>query len=283
MMMCVYRECRGRVVALVCLALWPRLGQAQCIIQAVADSSCSVTGGDDLKQLKCLASGVGHEFEPNDKTSAFLKQVGMKSIRAINVDPLPGKFDETGRFIVGVNGHLEDALDICRKSGADPHVIIANSIHPDLRIKEDDHKNNPELMGVVHSAPYGPNDWRKFQRYCEAYFEYVMVTKGVKNARFEAANGPDIGGVYGRTPPRPANGSWIVLDSRVNGTLIGQQVEAPEGIAEITLLAIGTRPIVTATLVGDGNMLKTFPGKGAREFRACYRSQPLPRGTHWFY
>ncbi len=79
------------------------------------------------------------------------------------------------------------------------------------------------------------------------------------------------------------NGSWIVLDSRANGTLMGQQVEAPSGIAEIRLTAIGTRPIVNATLVCDGEEVKTFEGTGQNEFHAVYHSPPLPKGTHWYY
>ena len=79
------------------------------------------------------------------------------------------------------------------------------------------------------------------------------------------------------------NGSWIVLDSRANGALMGREVRADDGRAEITLLAIGTRPITAATLIRDGKEVKTFTATGRKELRAVYKDEQLPKGTHWYY
>jgi hypothetical protein len=79
------------------------------------------------------------------------------------------------------------------------------------------------------------------------------------------------------------NGSRIVVDSRANGGLMGREVRAAEGTAEITLSVIGTRPIVTATLIRDGKEVKTFEGDGTQKLSAVYRDVQLPQGTHWYY
>jgi len=117
----------------------------------------------------------------------------------------------------------------------------------------DSHRRNPGLAGALTAV------------YAEALTGEAIL-EALRSRRFYATNG-----------------SWIVLDSRAKGSLIGQQVEAPDGIVEITLLAIGTRPIVSATLVGDGKELQTFDGTGQREFHARYRTQQLEPGRHWFY
>jgi hypothetical protein len=85
----------------------------------------NVTGKDDLAQLKHLASGTGWEFEPNADTAAGLKAVGMKTIRCINVDPLPGQFAADGSFQVGQPDRLLAHLKTCRDVGAKLHIIIA--------------------------------------------------------------------------------------------------------------------------------------------------------------
>ncbi len=189
-----------------------------------AGAGWSVTGGDDLQQLKRLTAGVGHEFEPNSDTDAALKRIGIKTIRCINVDPLDGKFDTKGNFIVGKGDdsnryvqYLDSHLKTCRQVGANPHVIIATGLHPDLRLKEADVKDKGEsIMGMVHSAPYGPTDWQKFRNYCESYFEYVMITNGFQNAEFEVANEPDGGGVIYPYPPMPAAGSRALYEAYFN-------------------------------------------------------------------
>jgi len=79
------------------------------------------------------------------------------------------------------------------------------------------------------------------------------------------------------------NGSRIILDSRANGVFMGGDVRAPDGSVEISLAATGTRPIVTATLVRDGEALKTFEAGGTRDLSLRHRDTQLAPGTHWYY
>jgi hypothetical protein len=79
------------------------------------------------------------------------------------------------------------------------------------------------------------------------------------------------------------NGSRIVLDSRANGALMGREVAAPEGAAEIALSVVGSRPIEKATLIRDGEEIKVFAGNGTKNLSAVYRDAELPRGMHWYY
>ena len=79
------------------------------------------------------------------------------------------------------------------------------------------------------------------------------------------------------------NGSRIVLDSRANGWLMGREVFAADGNVEIVLSVVGTRPVVRATLIRDGQEVKTFEGNGSRRLSAVYEDADLPAGTHWYY
>jgi len=153
---------------------------------------------------------------------------------------------------VEVGAEVTSAWHICFKAGL-LHRMLNAGHRMGFAGNSDSHRRHPGLAGALTAV------------YAESLTGDAILD-ALHNRRFYATNG-----------------SWIVIDSRANGSLIGQRVEAPDGIAHITLTAIGTRPIVSATLVGDGKDVKTFTGTGQREFHAQYRTQPLSPGTHWFY
>ena len=191
-------------------------GEVETRITIQPHKAWNLTGKDDLGQLKRLAAGIGWEFEPNDDTTARLKAVGMKTIRCINVEPLPGRFAENGSLQIGRPDRLLAHLKTCRELGARPHVILATGLHPDLLLTAEDVKQQPTLMGLVPSGTFGPKDWSKFRRYCQAYFEYVLVAQQFPDAEFEVGNEPDIGGVLCPRPPKPANGSRALYEAYFN-------------------------------------------------------------------
>jgi xylan 1,4-beta-xylosidase len=204
---------RAAGLGLVLMGTSGRCAEAAMLTLVPSRPAC-VTGADDLAALQRLAAGVGWEFESNAETSAALKRIGIRAIRCINVDPLPGEFDAAGAFHVGDPGYLRANLETCRAVGATPHVIIAQGIHPALRLTAED---IPEAQrGVMGNqtaeSVFGPKDWTRFQRYCEAYFDYVMLQQGFREARFEVANEPDIGGAVYPRPPKPANGSRALYE-----------------------------------------------------------------------
>jgi hypothetical protein len=178
------------------------------------NQALSVSGTDDLRQLQRLASGVGWEFEPNAETAATLKRIGIKAIRCINVDPLPGRFAADGSFEVGHPERLLSHLATCRAVGAAPHIIIAQSVHPELRLTaEDIPEDQRGTMGnQTAQSVFGPKDRQRFQHYCEAYFDYILVRQGFTDACFEVANEPDIGGAVHPQPPKPANGTKALYE-----------------------------------------------------------------------
>lgn len=207
-------------LAIVVLALSASACLADSALLVKTSVPWSVTGGDDLAQLKRLASGVGWEFEPNEQTTGELKRIGIKTIRCINVDPIGGHFDEAGKFIVGegdYSARLESHLETCRAVGAKPHIIIAQGLREEIRLKAEDVKDRGEsVMGLVQNGTFGPADWAKFQAYYEAFFEYILVTKGFPEAEFEVANEPDIGGVIYPAPPKPERGSRALYEAYFN-------------------------------------------------------------------
>ena len=79
------------------------------------------------------------------------------------------------------------------------------------------------------------------------------------------------------------NGSKIILDARANGRPAGEDVTAVSGRATLALTAIGTRPIVSATLIRGGEKIESFPGNGTKTLEVTFEATELPQGTHWYY
>ena len=170
----------------------------------------SFTGKDDLAQLKHLALAVGWEFTQTPESVATLKKLDIRKLRCINVDNLPGEFDKDGNYRIDTArpSRLDAHLKTCTELNAVPHIIIAQRMPKALQIKAAIKDDGVSLMGGgKKSQVCGPTDYRLYRNYWRAYFEYVMVTKGYKNAVFEVFNEPDIGGVVCPTPDVPARGS----------------------------------------------------------------------------
>ena len=167
------------------------------------------------------------------------------------VFPHHGSWDITGHP-VEVGAEVTSAWHICFNARL-LHRVLDDGHRMGFAGNSDSHRRHPGLGGAL-TAVYAED------------LTAEDILEALRARRFYATNG-----------------SRIVIDSRANGALLGQQVEAASGMVTIDLQVSGTRPIVSATLVGDGKTLKTFPGTGQREFRAVYHSEALPKGTHWFY
>ncbi len=226
------------VLALPCGVPAPTEGLA--IIHIKADTPYNVTR-DDMARLRELAAGVGWEFEPDTQTTEGLKAIGIRCIRCINVDPLPGKFDENGQFHVAAERSRLDAhLGTCRAIGASPHMIIATGMHEDLRTRPEHAKTNDEsVMGLLRNTTFGPNDWGKFRNYCKACFQHVLIAQKFPDACFEVANEPDIGGAVVPLPPRPPMGSRKLYeaywDLYRNVALAAREFETEHAGTRVTL------------------------------------------------
>ncbi len=183
---------------------------ADPVILVKASQTWSDTGGDDLAALKRLASGIGWDFQPNGETDAKLKELGIKYIRCINVDPLPGRFDEAGAFIVeGDTSRLDAHLKSCRDVGASPHICFGMGVPKELQIASDKVKKDMGVMGQqAGDYCYWNGDKAKLKAHAKAYFDYVLVKNKFPEARFEVGNEPDIDGQFPRNPgPKLAMGS----------------------------------------------------------------------------
>ncbi len=175
----------------------------------------NTTGGNDLTRLKHLTMAVGWEFSPNAESTAALKKLGVKKIRCINVDGLPGSFDNSGNYIIDESHRtrLATHLATCKELNAAPHIIIGQRMPKALLIKAKIKDDGISLMGGgKKSKVCGPSDYRLYRNYWLAYFEYVVIKKGFTNAVFEVFNEPDIGGVICPTPNIPARGSAALYE-----------------------------------------------------------------------
>ncbi len=190
------------VAALLCGGVPAFAISSPLIVTVNPGMGMSQSGGDDLAKLKRLASGVGWEFSPNSETAQQLKAIGVRYIRCINVDPLPGSFDAQGRFVLLKKPQRLDAhLSTCRETGANPHVVFCMSVPESLQVPV---AEVTQRLGILGQQPgpyvYWNGDWERFKAHCKAFFEYVMVTNQFPNARFEVGNEPDIDGQFPRLP-----------------------------------------------------------------------------------
>lgn len=196
---------------ILCLAAVASAQQSR-LIHVKPTSPADPATGDDIAQLKELAAGVGWEFAPNAETTEGLARIGIRRVRCINVEPLPGHFDGEGVFQVDTakRTRLDAHLDTCRAIGAQPHVIIATNMPKELLLTEEEVASQSEgIMGQQKRSrhAYGPKDGGKYRSYIKATIRHVMLTRGFRDAAFEVANEPDIGGAMVSRPPRPAMGS----------------------------------------------------------------------------
>lgn len=171
--------------------------------------------GDDLAQLKKLTLGVGWEFSPNAETADRLKELGIRKIRCINVDQLPGSFDAKGNYVVdqAKTSRLDAHLATCRKLGAVPHIIIGQRLPKELAKEVRADSDEGRVLGLKRNLTAGPTDYGKYRNYQLAFFEYVLVVRGFRNAEFEAFNEPDIGGIPFPSEKPPARGSAEAYDA----------------------------------------------------------------------
>jgi len=160
----------------------------------------NVTSGDDVERLKNLAGGVGWEFQPNQETTNRLGELGIRRIRCINVDGMVGWFAGDGIFSPQQTpDRLAAHLNTCREIGAQPHIIIGQSIPSELRIEKQDAKERLAIMGQTPgNRTYWNGDWEKLRAYWKAIFQYVLIDSDFPNARFEVGNEPDIDGQFPR-------------------------------------------------------------------------------------
>lgn len=78
-------------------------------------------------------------------------------------------------------------------------------------------------------------------------------------------------------------GSRIHLDARADGALMGQEISAADSQVTLTLRAVGTRPIVAAVLIRDGQEIHRVTGSNSRELTASFKDTGLSQGHHWYY
>lgn len=78
-------------------------------------------------------------------------------------------------------------------------------------------------------------------------------------------------------------GSQIFLDTRAGDAVMGSETRSTDGSISLTLNAIGTRPIIQARLVRNGETIHEVKGNGTREFTARFKDEGLAKGTHWYY
>lgn len=173
-------------------------------------------GGDDVAQLRRLALNVGSEFAHNRVTDAYLKDLGIRCFRLINVG-ISGRFDGQGNFVdIKPSASLEGGLRLCRELGAYPHIVIPSLPEPllvSVPLKVTRHR----ALGIDwenNRQKTGPTDYKLLENWYFSYFEYVKIERGFKDAVFEIFNEPDLGTLIYPTdniPPKGSDAAYQVM------------------------------------------------------------------------
>jgi hypothetical protein len=79
------------------------------------------------------------------------------------------------------------------------------------------------------------------------------------------------------------NGSRIFVDARASDAMMGQTVSAPDGRVTLSIHAIGTRPLVEASLFRNGESIASFDAANERELSVSHIDEDVPVGTHWYH
>ena len=79
------------------------------------------------------------------------------------------------------------------------------------------------------------------------------------------------------------NGSRILIDARANDVFMGDKATVSNSRVRLTLSAVGTRAITSATLIRNGIEIHRVSGNEDRSFRVEHTDRRLPAGTYWYY
>lgn len=79
------------------------------------------------------------------------------------------------------------------------------------------------------------------------------------------------------------NGSRILIDSRANDVFMGDEAITNDSRVRLTLNAMGTRPIASATLIRNGVEIHRCSGGNDHNFSVEFTDYDLTKGTHWYY
>ena len=196
--------------ALVAVMILPALTAMGTEVTVDAARPWNVSrAGDDVAQLKRLALNVGTEFGPNRVTDAYLRLLNIRTIRLINVG-ISGRFDDQGNYVeIKPSSALEHDLALCKRLNANPHVIIhgmAEQLLKSVPLKETRYR----ALGIdlVNKRQHiGPTHYRLLENWYLAYFEYIKIQRGFRDAVFEIFNEPDLGSLLYPTDDIPPKGS----------------------------------------------------------------------------
>jgi hypothetical protein len=141
-----------------------------------------------------IAGGTSPDYIVSPTGEAGLVQIGTRRLRLINIDTdnLVGVAAD-GTLQLQWSYNLNQRLALCREHGWIPHLIIGHGVPPPLAIKAPD--------GRV----YGPSSWSTYDRYIQAFLDYVVVSQGFTETEWEVGNEMSIPSQNWVSPVLPAS------------------------------------------------------------------------------
>lgn len=105
-----------------------------------------------------------------------LQQIKTRRLRLINVDHNLKGISSDGNLKIEWSQHLKSGLELCKKNGWVPRIIVGHRLPPSL------------TMERASDGIYGPSSWVHYDKYIAAFLAYVIDEWGFKESEWEVGN-----------------------------------------------------------------------------------------------
>ena len=128
-----------------------------------------------LQGMQTVAAGGTTSESVTPAKIDGLKQLGNRRLRIINVDRgTLQAIGADGKATVNWPVQLTYPLKVCKQNGFVPHIVIGHYLPPQL------------AAGGRKGGP--PTSWAQYDRFIDAYLNYVVVEQGFKETEWEVGN-----------------------------------------------------------------------------------------------
>lgn len=157
-----------------------------------------------------------------------LHKIQTRRLRLINVDTNLKGITADGNLDIEWSQHLKAGLQLCKKNGWVPRIIIGQMVPPSLSMER------------VGGGKYGPSSWALYDKYIAAFLAYVTDEWGFKESEWEVGNEmniPSQNWIALKQPTGPLDmvgfSAYMTLYTHVAKTVKTFKLEHPQSIVRV--------------------------------------------------
>lgn len=157
-----------------------------------------------------------------------LQKIMTRRLRLINVDNNLKGVLPNGNLDIEWSQHLKAGLQVCKKNGWIPRIIIGQTLPPSLDMER------------IGGGKYGPSSWVLYDKYVAAFLAYVTDEWGFKESEWEVGNEmniPSQNWVALKHPTGPLDmagfSAYMTLYSHVANTVKAFKLKHPKVIVRV--------------------------------------------------